>query len=107
MASNVSPSRVAESALQLLVHEVVAATERSAVNSADVTTGPETSALVAHAKLEALGYDVGFRFVERVAQQRLVHSEPIEAIKFICKVWTGTHRRARVILARPDLSVLL
>ena len=38
----------------------------------------ETAALSVHAKLESLGHDVGYRFIERVAQQRIILPEPLE-----------------------------
>jgi len=83
-----APPRVAESVLQLMIQEMVASVERSMLPEAEAA-GPEAAALAVHAKLDAQGYDVGFRFIERVAQQRLIASEPLEAIKFVCKdLWS-------------------
>ncbi|RLO00121.1 hypothetical protein DYB28_004757 [Aphanomyces astaci] len=37
------------------------------------------------AKLEAFGYDVGYRFVERFSRDRPRLLEPLDVIKFLCK----------------------
>jgi len=37
------------------------------------------------AKLEAFGYDVGYRFAERFSREKMRLSEPLEVIKFLCK----------------------
>ncbi|GLE05866.1 hypothetical protein PINS_up015047 [Pythium insidiosum] len=36
-------------------------------------------------RLEAMGYDVGYRFVERSARDRPRMTEPLDVIKFVCK----------------------
>ncbi|GAB9464678.1 hypothetical protein Gpo141_00002106 [Globisporangium polare] len=36
-------------------------------------------------KLEAMGYDVGYRFAERSAKDRPRMLEPLDVIKFVCK----------------------
>ena len=76
------PQRVSEPVLLMMMQEMVATIERTIPSS---ETNKETAALAVHTKLEALGYDVGYRYIERVAQQRLISSEPLEAIKLICK----------------------
>jgi hypothetical protein len=82
------PKRVAEPILLMMIQEMVATIERTTPTS-DVVD-EETAALAVHVKLEALGYDVGYRYIERVGQQRLIPSEPLEAIKLVCKeLWQG------------------
>ena len=76
------PARVAETLCQLLIYELVAIVELTDLSS---EKDSETSGAENHAKLEALGYEVGFRFIEFVAQQRLLKTEPLEIIKFICR----------------------
>jgi hypothetical protein len=40
-------------------------------------------------RLESLGYGVGVRLSEKVAQSRPLTAEPLEIVKFVCKdVWT-------------------
>ncbi|KAJ1445992.1 NO signaling/Golgi transport ligand-binding domain-containing protein [Pelagophyceae sp. CCMP2097] len=40
------------------------------------------------AKIEAHGYEVGYRFVERVSEGRALATDHLEAVKFLCKdVW--------------------
>lgn len=86
MASNSKQSRVAESAMQLLIQEMVASVDRTTFALAETEgSGVDTAVLAAHAKLERLGFDIGQRFVERVSQNRFVMAEPLEAIKFLCK----------------------
>lgn len=41
--------------------------------------------LVNEGSLETLGYQVGYRFVERVIQSKVISTEHLEAMKFICK----------------------
>lgn len=75
-------ARVAETLCQLLVYELV-----SLVEQTEFATGEDSEASYTegHVKLESLGYEVGFRFIEYVAQQRLLKTEPLEIIKFICR----------------------
>ena len=40
-------------------------------------------------RLENMGYEVGFRLVERTCQRRWMAGEQLEAIKFVCKdLWS-------------------
>ncbi len=46
------------------------------------------------AKLEAFGYDVGYRFIERFSRERARLVEPLDIIKFICKdFWTHVFKK--------------
>ena len=46
-------------------------------------------------RLEAMGYDVGYRYVERaVANQYLIGTEPLDVVKYICKeFWEEIFRK--------------
>lgn len=89
--STTNSNRVAESLNHLFVLEVVATMNR--ISKTD--DGDESKELEVNSKLESMGNEVGFRFVERAAQQRLIASEPLEAIKFICKdLWQDIFGKA-------------
>lgn len=89
--STANSNRVAESLNHLFVLEVVATMSR--ISKSD--NAGESEDLEVNAKLESMGNEVGFRFVERAAQQRLIPSEPLEAIKFICKdLWQDLFGKA-------------
>ena len=81
--------QVAEPLCQLLIHEAVAMVERSVDarlgHSTGSSSGAEAVITTCHAQLSAIGYDVGYRFIERTAQQRLLKIEPLEIIKFVCR----------------------
>lgn len=41
------------------------------------------------ARIESMGYEVGFRLVERTCQRRWMGGDQLEAIKFVCKdLWS-------------------
>ncbi|CAM9470044.1 unnamed protein product [Chrysoparadoxa australica] len=45
-------------------------------------------------RIEALGYEVGYRLTERTAQNRVLTGEPLDAVKFICKdLWIEAFRK--------------
>ncbi|KAH9103715.1 hypothetical protein LEN26_006969 [Aphanomyces euteiches] len=77
---------VAESAfLQLYAEAVRSMVERhpsTADKSPEEAWAPSDDLT---AKLEAFGYDVGFRFVERFSRDRARMIEPLDVIKFLCK----------------------
>lgn len=103
MATSPKQSRVAESVMQLLIQEIVASVNRTTTALAEAEgSGTDTAVLAAHAKLERLGFDIGQRFVERVAQNRLVPAEPLEVIKFLCKdLWQEVTANT-ITLASPS-----
>jgi len=89
--STANSNRVAESLNHLFVLEVVAAISRTTKTE----DGGESEELEVNTKLETMGYDVGYKFLERAAQHRLIPSEPLEAIKFICKdLWQDIFGKA-------------
>ncbi|CAI5734888.1 unnamed protein product [Hyaloperonospora brassicae] len=56
--------------------------------TAGVSTAEEEAAAHREAvilRLEAMGYDVGCRFAERIARERPRMLEPLDVIKFVCK----------------------
>lgn len=65
---------VAECILEVTLTEIV----RAGSDEAHHTITP-------HGSLETLGYQVGYRFVERVIQSKVISTEHLEAMKFICK----------------------
>lgn len=41
------------------------------------------------ARIESMGYEVGYRLVERTCQRRWMGGDQLEAIKFVCKdLWS-------------------
>lgn len=41
------------------------------------------------ARIESMGYEVGYRLVERACQRRWMGGDQLEAIKFVCKdLWS-------------------
>ncbi|OQR92012.1 trafficking protein particle complex subunit 6B [Thraustotheca clavata] len=72
---------VAESSFLQLYGEAV----RSMVERYASSTGTTELTDDLTAKLEAFGYDVGYRFVERFSRDRPRLLEPLDIIKFICK----------------------
>lgn len=80
---------VAESACLLLLSEAVKALATGSDGSdgsEDGSTQREGAAEErVRGRVEDLGFTVGSRFVERVAQQRVLSHEQLEVMKFICK----------------------
>lgn len=101
--------QVSESAYEYLLSEILALTSskqlssNSSENSHSVpaaTLGeqPPNAAQqqdAANLRLEALGYDVGYRYVEKaVTNQFFIGTEPLDVIKFICKeFWEEIFRK--------------
>lgn len=46
-------------------------------------------------RLDNLGYDIGYRYIERVAEnQRVLDSDPLDVVKFICKdFWEAVFKK--------------
>lgn len=63
-------AKVAECVFEFLLHQLIASTEESTRKSG-VVDEEEVKEIVA-LKVESMGYDVGFRFMERCAQGKLV-----------------------------------
>ncbi|CAN0294719.1 unnamed protein product [Ascophyllum nodosum] len=65
---------------------------------ASVGTGnallPPDQAQQMETRLENMGYEVGFRLVERTCQRRWMAGEQLEAIKFVCKdLWSELFKK--------------
>ncbi|KAK0188380.1 TRAPP complex subunit trs33 [Armillaria mellea] len=60
-------------------------------NSASAKTNPATEAEEAvRVRLEAIGMHVGANFTERLCLEKMLFSETLDAVKFICKdIWTA------------------
>ena len=68
--------QVSESACALLIQEMVALTDRTVAHHSGLS---DDAVLVAsHSRLEEMGYSVGYRLIERIAQGRLIPPEPLE-----------------------------
>ena len=65
-----SSTTVSACCFELLLHQLIACTEES-TRSSGVVDEDEVREIVA-SKVESLGFDVGFRFMERCAQSKLV-----------------------------------
>lgn len=58
------------------------------------------------ARIESMGYEVGYRLVERACQRRWMGGDQLEAIKFVCKdLWSDVRTVSPVAcrLSRPFL----
>ncbi|KAH8076617.1 hypothetical protein JL721_632 [Aureococcus anophagefferens] len=76
------PDAVAECLFEMLLTEAV----KLDFPGEGPIIGP--SGETASSRPELHGYEVGYRFVERIAQARVLAADHLEAIKFICKdVW--------------------
>ena len=89
---------VSESAYEYLLAALLtmAPPSRAVGRHADDAQASEasTNALLSE-RLDTLGYDVGFRFVEKaVANQYFIGTEPLDIVKFICKeFWEEIFRK--------------
>ncbi|CAM9241813.1 unnamed protein product [Phaeothamnion confervicola] len=67
--------------------------KRGAIQGVPPKLSAEQSAAL-DARIEGLGFEVGYRLVERTCQQRFLVGEQLEVIKFICKeFWTEVFRK--------------
>jgi hypothetical protein len=70
---------VSESAFEYLLGEILGLPRKDNLSDAD----QKSSMLV---MLDTIGYDVGYKYVERtVSPAKPLGSEPIDAMKFVCK----------------------
>jgi hypothetical protein len=87
------PSHVSEAALEFLLTEVLH------YIGSTCTSDKEEEAIyaaeMAAAKLERMGYSVGYRLCERLAQHKTFGTDSsLEAVKFLCKeFWTEVFRK--------------
>lgn len=58
-------------------------------------------------RIESIGYEVGYRLVERTCQRRWMGGDQLEAIKFVCKdLWSEASFCPHQSLFNPLWSVL-
>jgi len=69
--------------------------EGGGVDVSSSEEGEEAATAAALERLDALGYDVGFRLVERsVTNQKFLGPEPLDLVKFLCKeFWEEVFRK--------------
>ena len=79
--------KVSESAFEYLVAEICAMPLPGGVGTnAKEDPGNSASNALITQRLDTIGYDVGFRFVEKVvANQKYIGVEGLDIVKFICK----------------------
>lgn len=88
-----SRSQVAESAFSFLHMELVQQTLGALQVAGD---GVPTTSQLQHAsrKIEAIGFQVGLRLVERYTKDRPRFADTLEIIKFVCKdFWVEVYRK--------------
>jgi len=80
------PKEISESAYEYLLGEILAL-------NYPVKSNDEPAAVIQ--RLDLLGYDVGYRLIEKVAaNNKFIGSEPLDLIKFICKeFWEEVFRK--------------
>lgn len=109
MQSNNSPypTQVSDAAMEFLMTEVLRYVERSTPPAGDTEGQAIFAKEMAAAKMERMGYSVGFRLCERLSQNRtfaatavgkdaasVAAAAQLEAVKFLCKeIWTEVFRK--------------
>jgi len=100
-----TPSRVSDSSFEFLMTELLRYVERSTPPKGDSPEEAIFAKEMAAAKMERMGYSVGFRLCERLSQNRVFSAggkDPaavaaaaqLEAVKFLCKeVWIEVFRK--------------
>jgi hypothetical protein len=59
-------------------------------------------------RLEHLGYEIGYRYIEKIVPQlRYLGSEPLDLVKFICKEFWEEIFKKKVILFSIKLFIYL
>lgn len=79
---------VSESVFEYLLAEILAhsSTPINSNNADDASLSEKGSSSAPTFKLESLGYDVGYRYCEKVvANQRFTSTETLDTVKFLCK----------------------
>ena len=106
-SSSVSPSNqyVSDASFEFLMTEVLRYVERSTPVKGDTKEYAIYAKEMAAAKMERMGYSVGFRLCERLSQNRtfsaggkdpssVAAAAQLEAVKFLCKeVWIEVFRK--------------
>jgi hypothetical protein len=108
VTSGTEKNVVAESSYEYLLSEILAlsppgtsssVSSAGAARASSLTTAPGGEPSQADTdmiqRLDAMGYDVGYRYVEKVvANQFLLGIEPLDIIKYICKeFWEDIFRK--------------
>lgn len=100
-----TPTHVSDSSFEFLMTEVLRYVERSTPPKGDSPEEAIFAKEMAAAKMERMGYSVGFRLCERLSQNRVFSAggkDPasvaaaaqLEAVKFLCKeVWIEVFRK--------------
>lgn len=86
---------VSESAYEYLLSEVLAMNPPLRPDLAGHATDEASASAMMVERLDAMGYDVGYRYVEKaVAHQYFIGTEPLDIVKFICKeFWEDIFRK--------------
>lgn len=99
------PTHVSDASFEFLMTEVLRYVERSTPPKGDSPEDEIFAKEMAAAKMERMGYSVGFRLCERLSQNRIFSAggkDPtsiaaaaqLEAVKFLCKeVWIEVFRK--------------
>ena len=99
------PTHVSDASFEFLMTEVLRYVERSTPPKGDSPEDAIFAKEMAAAKMERMGYSVGFRLCERLSQNRIFSAggkDPtsiaaaaqLEAVKFLCKeVWIEVFRK--------------
>ena len=86
------PAQVAESSFSFLHMELV----QMALGPSSASGQPPTTSQLQHAsrKIEAIGFQVGVRLIERYTKDRPRFTDTLEIIKFICKdFWMEVYKK--------------
>ena len=91
--SLVTPEQVPFELLHLeLVSQVIHADPEETETTVTKTGGPEASPT---SRLELLGFNTGYRFIERLAKDYPKFKDELDLLKFICKdFWVAVFRSA-------------
>ena len=99
------PTHVSDAAMEFLFSELLRYVERSTPPKGDTEEQHIFAKEMAAAKVERMGYSVGFRLCERLAQNRtfsasgkdpamVAAAAQLEAVKFLCKeIWMEVFRK--------------
>lgn len=99
------PTHVSDASFEFLITEVLRYVERSTPAKGDKPEDAILAKEMAAAKMERMGYSVGFRLCERLSQNRIfaaggkdptsvAAAAQLEAVKFLCKeVWIEVFRK--------------
>ena len=99
-----SPEQVPFELLHLeLVSQVIHADHEEAQTTVTKTGGPEASPT---SRLELLGFNTGYRFIERLAKDYPKFKDELDLLKFICKdFWVAVFRLDKLsLVSNSDAS---